>query len=290
MTLAADRWPTFVEPAAVTGRDRGTAVVWKLELAKLTGQLRVRAIAVLCVVAPFLVAGAVKVQSAVPSDTLFGQWLHSSGFALPMVILGFAGQWVLPLLTSIVSGDIFSAEDHFGTWKTVLTRSRTRGQLFAGKLLAAITYSVVMLVVLAAASLVAGLLLGTDPLVGLSGQLVPGGHAATLVVASWASQLPPLLGFCAFAVVLSVVTRNSPVGMGGPLLFGLVVQLSSLVNMPEGVRAGLLGTAFGAWHGFWVQHPFYGPLREGLVTSGVWFVVCILVAWLVFRRRSIGAS
>ena len=127
MTLAAERWPTFAGPDTARTRSRrhGVAVVWGLELTKISRQLRVRAVVVLCVAAPFLVLAAVKVQSAVPQDTLFGQWLHESGFALPMVVVGFTGQWVLPLLTCIVAGDIFAAEDHFGTWKTVLTRSRT---------------------------------------------------------------------------------------------------------------------------------------------------------------------
>jgi ABC-2 type transport system permease protein len=291
MTLAADRWPTFVDAAtAAPAHDRGVLVVWRWELAKLSGQIRVWTVMALCAAAPFLVAAAVKVQSAVPADTLFGQWLHSSGFALPLVVLGFSGQWVLPLLTSVVAGDIFSSEDHFGTWKTVLTRSRTRGELFAGKFLAATTYTVVALVLLAGASLLAGVVLGTQPLVGLSGQLVPAGHAAALVVASWATQLPPLLGFTALAILLSVATRNSAVGMGGPLLIGLIMQLSTLVDMPESVRVTFLGTSFGSWHGFWVQGPFYGPFREGLVTAGVWFAVCSVAAWVVFRRRSVAAA
>jgi ABC-2 type transport system permease protein len=291
VTLAPERWPAFLPPEAASGRrGRGVLVVWRWELAKLAGQVRVRAAAALCVLAPFLFAAAVRVQSAVPADTLFGQWLHESGFALPMVVLGFAGQWALPLLTSIVAGDIFSAEDHFGTWKTVLTRSRSRGEIFAGKLLAALTYTVAAVALLSAASLGAGLLLGTEPVVGLSGQLVPAGHAAALVLASWATQLPPVLGFAALAVLLSVATRNSAVGMGGPLLIGLVMQLSTLINMPETVRAALLATPFVAWHGLWVQAPFYGPLRQGLVTSAAWFAVCAVGAWAIFRRRSMAAA
>jgi ABC-2 type transport system permease protein len=292
MTLAPDRWPLSPEGdfAGRVNPGRGVLIVWRLELAKLTRQVRVRAAGGLCLTAPFLVAAAVSVQSAVPQDTLFGPWLHQSGLALPLVVLGFAGQWVLPLLTSLVSGDIFSAEDHFGTWKTILTRSRSRDELFAGKLLAALTFTVVMLALLTGASLGAGLLLGTQPLVGLSGQLVPGGSAAGLVVASWATQLAPVVGFAALAVLLSIATRNSPAGMGGPVLIGLVMQLLTLINMPQSVRASFLSTPFASWHGFWVATPFYGPLRQGLVTSAVWFVVCISAAWGVFRRRSLAAS
>jgi ABC-type transport system involved in multi-copper enzyme maturation permease subunit len=39
-----------------------------------------------------------------------------------------------------------------------------------------------------------------------------------------------------------------------------------------------------------VQPSFYGPFEQGLVTCAVYFVVCGSVAWLVFRRRTIGAA
>lgn len=301
MTLAADRWPAFVQPdrPAFTppdrkghprARDRGVGVVWALELGKISRQARVQAVAAICVTAPFLVLVAVKAQNAVPQDTLFGQWLHESGFALPMVVVGFSGQWVLPLLTAIVSGDIFASEDHYGTWKTVLTRSRTRGDLFAGKVLAAITYTVVVLAILAVSSFLAGFVLGTQPVVGLAGQSVPAGQATALVLASWATQLPPLLGYCALALLLSVATENVAVGIGAPVVLGLVMQLASLVNLPAGAQAALLSTPFAAWHGLWGQPPFYGPLRQGLITSAVWSCSCLTAAWVIFRRRAFGAS
>ena len=50
-----------------------------------------------------------------------------------LVVLGFAALWAFPVLTSVVGGDIFSAEDRYGTWKTVLTRSRSRAEVFTGK-------------------------------------------------------------------------------------------------------------------------------------------------------------
>jgi len=291
LTLAADRWPAWLAlDGAPTGHLGGARAVWRWELGKLTGQVRLWAVIALCTAGPFLVAVAVTAQSSVPQDTLFGQWLHQSGLALPLVVLGFVGQWALPLLTSVVSGDMFSAEDRFGTWKTVMTRSCSRSALFTGKLLAAMTYTTIMLVLLGGASLAAGLILGSQPVVGLSGQLVPAGHAAAVIVASWATQLPPLLGFSALAVLLSVTTRSSPVGMGAPLLIGLLMQLLTLVNMPRWLRATFLTTPFASWHGLWVQPQFYGPLRQGVVTSAVWFIVCAVTAWAIFRRRSIAPS
>ena len=44
--------------------------------------------------------------------------------------------WGLPLITALVAGDIVASESHNGTLKTILTRSRERGEIFAGKVLA----------------------------------------------------------------------------------------------------------------------------------------------------------
>ena len=265
-------------------------LVWRLELGKLGRLMRVRVAVAACLLAPFLVAAAISVQSSVPSDTLFGQFVHQSGFALPLVVLGFAGQWLLPLLTAVVAGDIFSAEDHLGTWKTVLTRSRTRAEMFCGKVLAALTYSVAALVVFAASALAAGVLLGSHPLVGLSGQLVPADRAAALVVASWATQLPPLLGFCLLAVAVSITTRSSVLGIGAPVLLGLLMQLSTLLDLPSAVREALLSSSFASWHGFWTQPHFTDPLWHGLIACAVWSALSLLVAAPVFLRRTVRVS
>ena len=290
MSLAAGRWPAFAGTAAGARRRPGVLVVWRLELAKLASLLRVRAIAVLCVIAAFLAVAGLNLQSATPGDTPFGQWVHVSGLAIPMVILGFGAQWLLPVLTAVVAGDIFAAEDHFGTWKTIVTRSRTRGELFAGKFLAAVTFAVAAMALLTASDLAAGLLAGTQPVVGLGGQLVPAGHATELIIASWASQLPPVLGFTALAVLASVAARNPIAGVGIPVLIAWLLQIVTLINLPAWGQQALLSTPFLAWHGFWTQPAFYGPFRDGLVTCAGWFAVCAAAAWLVFRRRTIGGA
>jgi ABC-2 type transport system permease protein len=288
MTLAAGRWPAF---AGAAGQQRSSALtVYRMELSKLSHLVRVRVIVVLGVIGPFLAVAALHLQSATPGDTAFGQWVHTSGFAIPMVVLGFAAPWIAPGLSAVVAGDIFSAEDHFGTWKTILTRSHSRGQLFAGKFLAALTFALALALLLTVTDLLAGLLAGTQPVVGLSGQLVPAGHAAGLVVLSYLSGIPPLLGFTALAMMLSVVSRSSVVGIGGVIVITVVLQVVTLLSLPAWAQLALLSTPFQAWHGFWAQPAFYGEFWWGLVTSACWFIVCSAVAWLVFRRRTIGGA
>jgi ABC-2 type transport system permease protein len=80
------------------------------------------------------------------------------------------------------------------------------------------------------------------------------------------------------------------VGIGGTVVIAVLFQIVTLANMPEWGQQALLSTPFMAWHGFWASPAFYGPFLRGLVTCAAWFAVCGLAAWLIFRRRTIGAA
>lgn len=261
-------------------------IVYLWELEKLTAQWRVRAVLALCLLAPFAFAPAVRSQPTVPSDTLFGRWVHDSGYATPLVVLGFAGQWAFPLLACLVAGDIFSSEDHHGTWKTILTRSRSRTQLFTGKVLAAATFSVTVVALAGAGSLAAGVLfIGHQPLVGLDGALIGSGQATELVVSGWASALPPVIGFTALGVLCSVATRSTAAGIIVPVVLGLLMRLYAYLDGADAVRRALLTTPFDAWHGLARAAPYRGPLVEGCAVSAGYVVVCLAAAYVLFRRR-----
>ncbi|HEY4825089.1 MAG TPA: ABC transporter permease [Solirubrobacteraceae bacterium] len=259
---------------------------FRVEWRKLTSQLVTRVLLLLCALGPFAFAAVLKLQSSTPSDTLFGVWVHSSGFALPLVILSFAGQWGFPAIAGIVAGDILSSEDRYGTWKTVLTRSRTRADLFAGKLLAASAVAVAVVAVTAVASIVAGLVvIGDQSLVGFGGKLIPPGRSLFLVAVSWSISLLPLLAFVALAVLFSAVTRNGILGVLGPLLVALAMQLLALIGNGTWLHTLLLASAFGAWHGLFAQPAFAAGLIAGCLVSVAWVLACLAGGWAAFARR-----
>jgi ABC-2 type transport system permease protein len=258
------------------------------ELRKLAAQSRYRLLLVMCALGPFALALVLDAQTGLPKDTLFGRHVHASGYALPLLVLGFAGTWAFPLLTSIVAGDLFASEDAHGTWPSLLTRSRTRAEVFTGKVLAATLSALVLLVVAATSSLLAGVVvLGTNPLLSLSGDPVQGAEAAGLVAISWLTAVPPLLGFTALACLLSVVSRNSVVGVGGPVVVGLLMQLMSLLGGLGTAANALLTAPFAAWHGLVRDEPFYGPLWQGLLVSLAWTVACLVPARRILLRRDV---
>jgi ABC-2 type transport system permease protein len=268
---------------------RGLLAVIGVECSKLGAQPKARLALEACVAGPFVFVAAMRVQSSVPEDTLFGRSVKESGFAAPLVVLGFAALWAFPVLTSLVGGDLFSAEDRYGTWATVLTRSRSRAEVFAGKVVTALGFSLLAVTALALSSVAAGVLVvGAHPLVDLSGALVPPAPALVRVALAWVSVLPPAFGFTAVAVLLSVFTRSSAAGIGLPVVVGLAMQLYAYVDGPETVRRLLITSAFGAWHGLLTQPPYYGPLIHGTTVSGAYFITCLVVAYRILRQRDIG--
>jgi len=208
-----------------------------------------------------------------------------------LVLLAFAGSWGFPIVGGIVAGDSFSSEDRYGTWKMVLIRSCTRRELFTGKVLAAATFSLGLLLLTAVSSLVAGLLLvGDQSLVSLSGTLFLPGKSLGLVLVSWLLCAVPALAFTSLAVLLSIATRNGIIGVIGPGLVALAVQLLLLIGSGIWAHMLLIGSAFNSWHPLFNAHPFYGPLIVGIVVSLAWTIACLSMSWLILRRRDFAGT
>ena len=266
----------------------GTWTALGVELRKLAAQKRARFALLGCLIAPIIVTIVLNGQQRPPKDTLYGRHIHSSGFAVALFVLTFASQWVLPFLTALVAGDIFATEDHLGTWKTVLTRSVSRTQVFAAKCLTAALFAIAVLVVLATSTIVSGVVLvGRQNLVGLTGQLIPARTALALVIAAWATVLAPLIAFTAIAILLSVVSRNPAIGVVGPIMICLATQLLGWLGGIDAQRRLLPTTPLDAWHGLLTQHRYYDLITQGVLVSGGWIAICVGVAYVMLRRRDI---
>ena len=286
MTATLTAPPQTVERR--TAKRVGVGSALGFELRKLGSQWRARAVLLGALIAPIPVAFAIHAQGNPPKDTLFGRYATTNGYALALLVLGYAAQWVLPLLTAIVAGDIFASEDHHGTWKTILTRSVSRSSFFAAKTITAVGFAVLVLLVLSASTIASSVYVGGHgDLIGLTGQLIPSHEAMKLVAASWLSTIPPTIAFTGLAVLLSVWSRNAAVGIATPVVIGFVLQLVGSMGGAEALRPFLPTTAYEAWHGFLASPIFTGPFGTGLIASAVWTVVTLGLSWTLLRRRDI---
>ncbi len=269
----------------------GVLGVYRAERRKLLAQLSTRVLALVCALAPVAFTAILKLQSGVPADTLLGVWVHTSGYAVPFVVLGFGAFWGFSVLAGVLAGDLFSCEDRYGTWKTILTRSASRRDVFAGKVLAVATFSLALVALTALSSLAAGLLLtGDQPLVGLSGTVISPGESLLLVLASWLLSILPVLAFTSLAVLFSVATRNGIVGVLGTVLVGLVMQLLALIGHGTWVHMLLVASAFDDWHGLLTAPKFYGPIIIGSCVCVLWVLACLGTSWLILRGRDFAGA
>ena len=225
-------------------------------------------------------------QSALPADTLFGRYMSQTGWAGPLVVLSFSGTWVLPLLTSLVAGDIFASEDRLGTWRHLLVAVRSPRRIFAAKALASLTVIMLLVTGLAASGIVGGLAAaGNRPLVGLDGHLLAPGQAASAVLLAWASALAPTLAFAAIGLLGSVAFGRSPMGLLMPALLALLLQIAQQLPLPVVVRVALPSYALVAWRGLFTDPLQVGPLAIGVAVSLALAVAASALAYRLFMRR-----
>lgn len=273
------------------GRGGDLLGVYRAELRKLLAQLSTRTLALVCGLGPLAFAVILGQQSGVPADTLLGVWVHTSGYAVSFVVLGFGGYLGFPALAGVLAGDLFAGEDRYDTWKTILPRAGRRGVVFAGKVLAAATLALALLALLALSSLVAGLAFtGDQPLIGFSGNVISAGECLRLLLASWLLTVPPALAFVSLALLLSVATRSGIAGVLGPLLVGLVMQLLELIGGGSWVHTLLVASAFDDWHGLLGAPRFYGPMILDSGVCALWVAACLGGAWLILSRRDFAGA
>jgi ABC-2 type transport system permease protein len=277
---------TIAHDHAAVARPVSVARGYRFELVKLVSQWRIRVLVLACWIAPALFVAAVSQQSSLPVDTLFGRWTHATGWAGPLVMLGFAGTWALPLLTSLVAGDVFASEDRLGTWRHLLVAVRSPRRIFAAKALASLTVILLLVAGLAVSSAAGGIVaVGNQPLVGLDGHLLTPSDAAGRVLLAWVCVLAPTLALAAIGLLGSVALGRSPMGLLLPALVALALQLAQMLPLPVAVRLALPGYAFIAWNGLFTSPAQLGPLLIGIVVSLVWAVTATALAYLLFLRR-----
>ncbi len=259
---------------------------FRFELVKLASQWRIRVLVLACWTAPALFVAGVSRQGTLPVDTLFGRLMHATGWAGPLVMLGFAGTWALPLLTSVVAGDVFAAEDRLGTWRHLLVAVRSPRRIFAAKALSSLTVILLMVAGLAVSSTAGGLMaVGNQPMIGLDGHLLSPADAAGKVLLAWACVLAPTLALAGIGLLGSVALGRSPMGLLLPALVALALQLAQMLPLPVAVRLALPGYAFIAWNGLFTSPVQAEPLLIGVAVGLAWAVSATALAYRLFVRR-----
>jgi ABC-2 type transport system permease protein len=267
------------------------SAVYRWELLKLAAQKRTYIGIGTAMLVPLVFVIVLLIQRGGPNDIPEGRYIRETGLVTPLVVLFFMSIWAFPLLTALVAGDIVAAESHNGTLKTILTRSRDRGEIFAGKVLASLTYTLLLLIAMGVVGVVAaGLAWGFNPLTSLSGTTVSFGRGLLLLAGSLGVFLWSMIAIAAFGLMLSTATRNSAASVVGTLMWALLMELLGVLPGTEAIRPYLLGTQFDAWHGFLRTPTDWAPIERAAWVCAIYAVVPLVAGYLVFLRRDVAGE
>jgi ABC-2 type transport system permease protein len=285
--------PPVAAARPVRTRRPSTATVYRWELRKLVSQKRTYLGLALVIILPlfFVIFQNVHQRHDRGNDNIFAAQITQSGLATPVLMLLFLSVFMLPLAAALVAGDIVATEDGNGTLKTILTRSVNRGQVFAAKAFAALTYATIAVFLSAAVATVAGIASwGFRSVRTFSGTTVSASEALLLVFASNAIYLIPLLTVAAIGVLLSTVTRNSAAAVVGTI--GFVILLFIVAQIPglEGVKPYLLTEQFENWHGLLRTPTDWAPIGHSAWVCALYGVPALFAAYLVFLRRDVAGG
>jgi ABC-2 type transport system permease protein len=282
-------------PAATIRHARrpSTLVVYRWELRKLISQKRTYLGLGLIVVLPlvFVIVEKLHQRPRHGGESVFAAQITQSGLATPVLMLTFLALFMLPLVAALVAGDIVANEDGNGTLKTILTRSVDRGQVFAAKALAAMTYAAVAVYLSAAVGTGAGVASwGFHSLTSLSGTVVSAPRALLLVFASATLYLIPLFAVAAVGLLLSAATRNSAAAVVATI--GLVILLDIVSSIPglEGIQPYLLTHQFEAWQGLLRTPTDWAPVEHSAWVCALYGVPALFAGYLVLLRRDIAGG
>lgn len=292
-TVAAS--PTLPAAAAVHPRRPSTLTVYRWELRKLVSQKRTYMGLGLAVLLPSIFLAVQNIRQdhghGHGGDSIFAAQITQSGLATPVLMLLFESVFFLPLIAALVAGDIVAAEDGNGTLKTILTRSVNRGQVFGAKVLAALTYGTIAVLLSAAVATVGGIASwGFNSITTFSGSIVSASEGLLLVFAANACYLIPLLTVVCIGVLLSTATRNSTAAVVGTIGFTILLFIVSGIPGLEGIKPYLLTEQYENWHGLLRTPTDWAPVLHSLWVCALYAVPSLVAAYLVLLRRDVAGG
>jgi ABC-2 type transport system permease protein len=270
-----------------------TLTAYRWELRKLISQKRTYLGLALAVILPliFVLSQHLHNHHGHEQGNIFFSHITESGLATPVLMLLLLSVFMLPVIAALVAGDIVAAEDGNGTLKTILTRSVDRGQVFAAKVLAAMTYATIAVFLSAAVATVAGIASwGFHHVVTFSGSVVSAPEGLLLVFAANAVYLIPLLSVTAFGVLLSTTTRNSAAAVVGTIGFTILLFIVAQIPGLGAIKPYLLTEQYENWHGLLRTPTDWTPIWHSAWVCALYAVPALFAAYLVFLRRDVAGG
>ena len=229
-----------------------------LEYRKLWGQRSVRLALLAMLLLPFIWLLAALLNRSASGGGAFVVPVYNlalvSGWQMPSLTLITTAQFLLPLFIAVSCAELIGAEAMHGTLAPLVLRPLNRVTVLVAKLIVALSYPALLLLVLLAASLLSGAGFGFGDFSGGSGLgaggfvgqgPITGGAAALEVARGFALAAVTLMPIAALALLFGVVYLNTAAAALATIATLLVMRL--LTVFPEAVQKLLLTTHLDAY-------------------------------------------
>ena len=246
----------------------------------------------LAVLAAIPVVMAIAVKIANPSSRHQGESFLASivgnGFFVALAALTVEIGLFLPLAVAMLSGDAIAGEAQIGTLRGLLVVPVSRTRLLATKYVALVAGSLIGVLVVAVAGLVAGgVLFGLHPVTTLSGTTLALGVALgrlALVVLYVTAFLAALAALGLFVSTLTDQPLGATVAVA---LVSTTMWILDAIPQLDWLHPWLLVDRQPALADL-LRDPVYWPtMRLGLLTDLVYAVVFLLAAWARFSDKDV---
>ena len=196
------------------------------------------------------------------------------------------------MIAALVAGDIVATEDGNGTLKTILTRSVDRGQVFAAKALAAVTYAATPSSCRPLVATVAGVAswgFNEHHHLLRHGRLRRRSAAAGVRLQR---VLPDPAADrrqhrrAALDRSRATAPRRSSAPSASCILLLIVAQIPGL----EGIKPYLLTEQFESWHGLLRTPTDWAPIGHSAWVCALYAVPSLFAGYLVFLRRDVAGG
>jgi ABC-2 type transport system permease protein len=212
----------------------------------------------------------------------------SGGLNFTLTCLAFSAGFLLVVVVALFNGDTVASEASWGSLRYLLAVPVPRARLLAVKLIVALLYSLVALVLLAATALLAGTLrYGWHPLGSTIAAAIPPGQGVLRLLAILAYLAITMLVVAGLAFLLSVSTDAALGAVGGAVLLWILSSILDQITALGGIRNVLPTHYSDAWLGLLSSPAQTDDLVKGAITAVCYATLFWSLAFWRFTRKDI---
>ncbi|HLL69347.1 MAG TPA: ABC transporter permease subunit [Micromonosporaceae bacterium] len=246
------------------------------------------------VVLPLIILGAFELGGDGDGDDGNGQFSQlaelaiSGGPNFALFTLLVSSGFLLVVVVALFCGDTVASEASWGSLRYLLAVPVPRARLLGVKLIVALAYSALALLVLTGTALLAGTLrYGWNPLGGPIGGEFPAGEGVLRLLGIVGYLAISLLVVGSLAFLLSVLT-DAPLGaVGGAVLLHIMSSILDQITALGNLR-NLLPTHYAqAWLGILSKPVQSDDLVRGCIAAVSYATIFLALAWWRFLRKDI---